>query len=266
MAKGTLCIIGFGNMGSAIVGGLIQSKVYMPSDIHIYDIDSAKRANAKKDGHFVYSSAADVFGKADVVIVAVKPADVKKALAGLDGGSGIELIISIAAGISTEAVEAAAGDIPVIRVMPNTPCMVGAGATVLCRGKNAGETHIKMAKTIMEATGLAVELPEKLMDAVTGLSGSGPAYVALMIESLADGGVKMGLPRETALILAAQTVYGTARMILENNIHPSAMEEMVTSPGGTTIAGIAALEAGAFRSTIMEAVEAAALRSEELGS
>ena len=266
MAKGTLGIIGFGNMGSAIVGGLIQSKVYMPSDIHIYDLDSAKTAKAKKDGHFIHTSITELGSSSDVIIIAVKPADVKQALAGLEGCSGIGLIISVAAGISTAAIESGAGDIPVIRVMPNTPCMVGAGATVISRGKNAGDKHVKRAKTIMEATGLAVELPEKLMDAVTGLSGSGPAYVALMIEAMAYGGVKMGLPRETALILAAQTVYGTAIMILEKNIHPSAMKEMVTSPGGTTIEGIAALEAGAFRSTVMEAVEAAALRSKELGS
>ncbi|MFC1552770.1 pyrroline-5-carboxylate reductase [Candidatus Latescibacterota bacterium] len=261
MAKGTLGIIGFGNMGSAIVGGLIQSKVYMPSDIHVYDLDSAKIAKAKKDGHFIHTSITELGDSSDVIIIAVK-----QALAGLEGRSGIELIISVAAGISTAAIESGAGDIPVIRVMPNTPCMVGAGAIVISRGKNAGDKHVKKAKTIMEATGLAVELPEKQMDAVTGLSGSGPAYVALMIEAMADGGVKMGLPRETALILAAQTVYGTAIMILEKNIHPSAMKEMVTSPGGTTIEGIAALEAGAFRSTVMEAVEAAALRSKELGS
>ncbi len=265
MAQGTLGIIGFGNMGSAIIGGLIGAEMYMPSDIHVYDTDSVKCNAAKKDGHFVSSSSAKVFEKADTVIVAVKPADVLTALTGLKSGAKTGLIISIAAGVTTTSLESAAGDIPVVRVMPNTPCMVGAGATVLCRGKNADDKHITMAKAIMEATGLAVELPEKMMDAVTGLSGSGPAYVALMIEALADGGVKMGLPRETALILAAQTVYGTAIMILEKNIHPSAMKELVTSPGGTTIEGVAALEAGAFRSTVMTAVEASALRSEELG-
>ncbi|MFC1650221.1 pyrroline-5-carboxylate reductase [Candidatus Latescibacterota bacterium] len=266
MAKGTLGIIGFGNMGSAIIGGLIQSNVYMPSDIHIFDVDSAKLAKAKKDGHFIHSSMAELGESSEIIIIAVKPGDVIKALSGLKGSSGIELIISVAAGISTAEIESAAGDIPVIRVMPNTPCMVGAGAIVISRGKKAGDKHIKKAKTIMEATGVVCELPEKHMDAVTGLSGSGPAYVSLMIESLADGGVKMGLPRDTALKLAAQTVFGTAKMILEANIHPSKLKEMVTSPGGTTIEGIAALEAGAFRSTVMEAVEAAALRSEELGS
>jgi pyrroline-5-carboxylate reductase len=265
MAQGTLGIIGFGNMGSAIISGLIGAEMYMPSDIHVYDIDSVKCDTAKQNGHFVHSSASKVFENAETVIIAVKPADVAKALKGLKSGVKTGLIISIAAGVTTASLEIVAGDIPVIRVMPNTPCMVGAGATVLCRGKHAGDTHLNTAKGIMEATGLAVELPEKMMDAVTGLSGSGPAYVALMVEALADGGVRMGLPRETALILAAQTVYGTAVMILEKNIHPSAMKEMVTSPGGTTIEGVAALEAGAFRSTVMEAVEAAALRSKKLG-
>jgi len=150
--------------------------------------------------------------------------------------------------------------------MPNTPCMVGEGAIVISRGTHAGDEHIEKAKKIMGATGYVTELPEKNMDAVTGLSGSGPAYVALMIEALTDGGVKMGLPRTTALKLAAQTVFGTAKMIMQADIHPSRLKEMVTSPGGTTIEGVTVLETGAFRGILIEAVEAATLRSEELGS
>ena len=150
--------------------------------------------------------------------------------------------------------------------MPNTPCMVGAGAIVITRGSKALDDHTKKVKTIMGAIGFVTELPETHMDAVTGLSGSGPAYVAIMIEALTDGGVRMGLPHDTALKLAAQTVFGTAKMILENDIHPSKLRDMVTSPGGTTIEGIAVLEEGAFRGTLIEAVEAATLRSEELGS
>lgn len=266
MSKGTLGIIGFGNMGSAITGGLIQSDVYSPSEIHIYDLDSGKLAEAKKRGHIVHSSIAELGESSQTVIIAVKPGDVVKSLSGLKDCTGVGLIISIAAGISTAAIESAAENIPVIRVMPNTPCLVGAGACVISRGKNAGEEHAEIAKKIMGATGIVCELPEKQMDAVTGLSGSGPAYVALMIEALSDGGVKMGLPRDISHKLAAQTVFGTAKMIMDTGIHPSKLKEMVTSPGGTTITGVAALEAGAFRSTIMEAVEAAALRSEELGS
>ena len=266
MALGTLGIIGFGNMGSAIISGLIKSNIYMPSDIHVYDIDSDKLAGAKKNGYFVHTSIIELVESSGTVILAVKPGDIDKVLNELKDISTIELAISIAAGISTTKIESVLNDIPVIRVMPNTPCMVGEGAVVISRGTNAGEEHIEKTKTIMGATGFVTELPEKHMDAVTGLSGSGPAYVALMIEALTDGGVKMGLPRTTALKLAAQTVLGTAKMIMQADIHPSRLKEMVTSPGGTTIEGVTVLETGAFRGTLIEAVEAATLRSEELGS
>ncbi len=266
MALGTLGIIGLGNMGSAIVGGLIKSNIYMPSDIHVYDIDGDKLAKAKNRGHFVHSSIEELGESSSTIILAVKPKDVEGVLNGLKKISNIELLISVAAGVSTTKIESVLKDIPVIRVMPNTPCMVGAGAIVITKGSKALDKHTGKAKTIMGAIGFVIELPETQMDAVTGLSGSGPAYVALMIEALTDGGVRMGLSRDTALKLAVQTVFGTAKMIIENGIHPSALRDMVASPGGTTIEGIAALERGAFRSTIIEAVEAATLKSQKLGS
>lgn len=266
MALGTLGIIGFGNMGSAIVSGLVKSNIYMPSDIHIYDIDSDKLAKAKNNGHFVHSSIEELGESSGTIILAVKPRDVDGVLNGLKDISNIKLLISVAAGVSTTKIESVMKDIPVIRVMPNTPCMVGAGAIVITKGSKALDEHTKKAKTIMGAIGFVSELPETHMDAVTGLSGSGPAYVALMIEALTDGGVRMGLPRNTALKLSVQTVFGTAKMILQSGIHPSRLRDMVASPGGTTIEGIAALERGAFRGIIIEAVEAATLKSEELGS
>jgi len=266
MALGNLGVIGFGTMGSAIVGGLIQAGVYMPSDIHVYDIDSDKIARAKENGHFVHSSVAQLGASSSTVLLAVKPRDIPDVVKALRGIDTIDLVISIAAGISTELIESVLTDTAVVRAMPNTPCMVGAGAVVISKGTNTREEHIKRTKTILGATGFVTELPETLMDAVTGLSGSGPAFVALMIEALSDGGVKMGLPRQTALKLAVQTVYGTALLIMKNGIHPSKLKDMVSSPGGTTIEGIAVLETGAFRGTVIRAVEAATHRSMELGS
>ena len=265
MTPGTLGIIGFGNMGSAIIGGLIESKAYMPSDIHVFDIDTGRRDRAKKDGHFTHSTVDELVGKAGTVIVAVKPKDIPGALHALEDVKNLSLVISIAAGITTKTIEEILKKTPVIRAMPNTPCMVRAGATVISRGSTADTKHVTQAKKILSATGYVVELPEELMDAVTGLSGSGPAYVALVIEALADGGVKMGLPRNEALRLAAETVRGTAAMILKKGIHPAQLRDMVTSPAGTTIEGLSVLEMGAVRGTVIAAVEAATERSKELG-
>ena len=265
MASGTLGIIGFGNMGSAIIGGLIDSQVYMPSDIHVYDIDPAKREQAKSIGHFSHDTIGALLEKTGTVIIAVKPKDVHGVLHELVKAKDLSLVISIAAGVTTARIEEMLKSAPLVRAMPNTPCMVRAGATVISRGKNAADSHVALAKKILGATGYVAELPEGLMDAVTGLSGSGPAYVALMIEAMSDGGVKMGLPRAEALRLAAETVRGTAEMILAKSMHPAQLRDMVTSPGGTTIEGLAVLEKNAFKSAVMSAVEAAAKRSKELG-
>lgn len=264
MSLGTLGIIGFGNMGSAIVKGLIGAGVFMPSDIHVTDIDKEKLTAARDDGHFTHSSVKELGDSSGNIIIAVKPAYVHGVLEQLRGIDTDKLIISIAAGVSIGAVESVLSKNPVIRVMPNTPCMVGAGASVIVRGSGATNDHVEKAKTILRSVGFVTEVPEKLMDAVTGLSGSGPAYAAIMIDALSDGGVRMGLPRDTALKLAAQTVFGTAKMVLETGIHPAKLRDMVASPGGTTIEGITALEAGAFRASLIYAVEAATLKSKEL--
>ena len=195
----------------------------------------------------------------------MKPKDIPETARNANAQRAVTLAISIAAGVSIETIEGAIAGVPVIRAMPNAACLAGAGTTVIVRGTHAGDSDIEAAKRILGATGYVTELPESLMDAVTGLSGSGPAYVALMIEAMADGGVKMGLPRADALRLAAETVRGTAVLALDKGLHPAQLRDMVTSPGGTTIEGIAALEKGAFRGTVIAAVEAAARRSKELG-
>jgi pyrroline-5-carboxylate reductase len=176
------------------------------------------------------------------------------------------LLVSIAAGVSTATIQSVLGKYPrLIRVMPNTPALVLEGATAIARSGELDTDDLETAQEIFAAVGRVVVLEEELMDAVTGLSGSGPAYVAIVIESLADGGVKMGLDRVTAMTLATQTVLGAARLIAETGVHPGALKDMVSSPGGTTIAGIAALEEGGIRTTFIRAVERATLRSRELG-
>jgi pyrroline-5-carboxylate reductase len=173
-----------------------------------------------------------------------------------------QLVISIAAGITTSYIEKFIADqVPVIRAMPNTPALVGAGATAVCRGRWASEQHRELALAIFGAAGRAVPVPEKLMDAVTGLSGSGPAYMYIIAEALADAGVRMGLPRDVALTLASQTMLGAARMILETGRHPAVLKDMVTTPGGTTIEGLFALEEGGIRAALYRAVENACRRS-----
>jgi len=261
----SLGLVGYGNMGSAILGGLVEAGIIKASEVHVFDIDDGKRDKAVKARYTVHSSLAGMAASSDTVILAVKPKDIAAVASELSGAASVGLVISIAAGVPTSKIEQAVGEKAVVRAMPNTPCMVGAGAIVLSRGQFASDEHIERTSAILGVTGTVTELPETDIDAVTGLSGSGPAYVAVLIDALADGGVKMGLPRQVALDLAAQTVFGTAKMMVEKDLHPAKLKEMVTSPGGTTIAGLAALESGAFRATVMSAVEAAAKRSKELG-
>jgi pyrroline-5-carboxylate reductase len=265
MASVKIGVIGTGNMGSAIVRGLLANGVCVPRDLAVFDADPAKTEAFGNEGLRVAESSEGIGEAAETVIVAVKPSTVAEVLAELSGAPETTLIISVAAGVGIDALEAALPSHPVVRVMPNTPCMVGAGASGVSRGTNARDEHVRRALEIMGALGYAVEVPESLMDAVTGLSGSGPAYVAVMIDALMQGGVRMGIPKPVALRLAAQTVYGAAKMILEKGIEPSALRDMVASPGGTTAEGLMALEASAFRYAVMDAVEAATVRSQELG-
>lgn len=266
MARYRLGIVGYGNMGAAIARGLVSAGVFAAGDMAVYDPFAVACDAARADGLAVLDTSADIGASCDTALVAVKPKMVAGVVDEITATSNRVLIVSIAAGVTLAALEKQSAEKPVIRVMPNTPCQTGAGASAVSRGANATDKDVESALTIMGALGLAVEVPEELMDAVTGLSGSGPAYVALVIDALTDGGVKAGLPRPTALALAAQTVFGAAKMIRDENLTPSALRDMVTSPGGTTIAGVSALESWGVRAAFIDAVEAATERSRELGS
>ncbi len=204
---------------------------------------------------------------ADIIILAVKPQSMGEVLAGVkDLVDKKKLVISIAAGIPISFIEKSLGKkARIVRVMPNTPALVGAGATALAPGDGASSEDLAAATSIFDSIGITVNVKEDLIDAVTGLSGSGPAYFFIIVDSLAKGGVLMGLPRDIAYKLAAQTMLGSAKLALESGKHPMELRDMVTSPGGTTIAGIQALEEGGLRAALMMAVEAATLRSKELG-
>lgn len=265
----TLAVLGAGMMGGAIARGLVRAGAVPAARIRLYDTETerAHRIAAEiGDGTLAVTSTEAALAGADIVLIAVKPpivADVLRAIApGLTPG---HLVISIAAGVGLAAMEALVPpEVPIIRAMPNTPCLIGQGAAALCRGKNAGASHMAQAQALFAAVGQSVEVEEKLMDAVTGLSGSGPAYIYLIIEALIDGAVKLGMPRDKARLLAAQTVMGAAQMVLTSSDHPAQLRDNVTTPGGTTIAGLAALERGGVRIALSDAIEAAARRSKEL--
>ncbi len=264
----TLTFLGAGAMGEALSRGLIAAGLYAPADITFFDIDQKRvQALAESLGARAQSSALDAARGADAILVAVKPQHIESALEDLRAEiSPDQLVMSIAAGVSTARLEACFdGEVPVVRVMPNTPALVGAAATAVCRGRHANAENLAVARGIFEEVGVCVEADEKLLDAVTGLSGSGPAYVFNFIEALADGGVRAGLGRDVAMKLAAQTVMGAARMVLETGEHPGVLKDRVASPGGTTIAGLHELERGGFRGIVMNAVVAASERSRELG-
>ena len=262
-----LGVIGCGKMGTALVAGAIRSNAVTAADVTGVDPVAASRETFGRSTGAAAVAETAVMGVCDVVLLCTKPSDVAHALqqfsAMMDKPA---LVISIAAGITVEALQSAAGCHRVIRAMPNTPALVGHGAAAYCLGQTATRDDADLARSLLASVGMAVEVPERLMDAVTGLSGSGPAYVYLVIDALADGGVRMGLPRADALKLAAQTVLGAAAMVMETGEHPAVLKDMVTSPGGTTIAGIAELERHGLRNALIEAVAAATRRATELGS
>ena len=263
-----LGFVGCGNMGEALVKGLVEASVVPADLILVFDTRNERLADLdRRYGVRCAKSNVELVREADVVLLAVKPQIMAPVLSEISSSlSRRQLVVSIAAGISTATIRAGAGtDLRLIRVMPNTPALVLEGATAIAKGKDLEAGDLETAEEIFGAVGKVVVLDEELMDAVTGLSGSGPAYVAVVIESLADGGVKMGLDRLTAMTLATQTVLGAAKLLLETNLHPGALKDMVSSPGGTSIAGIAALEEGGIRTTFIKAVERATLRSRELG-
>ena len=260
--------IGGGNMAEALVRGLLAGGV-APTAITVSE-PVAERSDFLKTRYNIKAAGdnREVISRSDVVILAVKPqvwGNVHPHLA--DTVSRNVLFITIMAGISTATIEAPFVEkIRVTRVMPNTPALVLEGASAVCAGSHALPGDLPLTRKIFELIGKAYVLDEKLLDAVTGLSGSGPAYVLTFLEALSDAGVKQGLPRDVALGLAAQTVLGTARLLMESREHPAVLREKVTSPGGTTIAGLHAMEQRGFRGAVMDAVEAATLRSMELGA
>lgn len=259
--------IGGGNMAEALIRGLLAAGV-APGRLLAADPLEAKRVYlVDRYGIHTTSDNRAVAKASDILILAVKPQLAAAALAHLHEEIGPEtLLISVMAGVNCDTIEKLfTRPVRLVRVMPNTPALVLQGASGLSRGSDASDDDLALAEAIFSQVGTTCRVDEKLLDAVTGLSGSGPAYVLTFIEALADAGVKNGLPRETALALAAQTVLGTAQLLLQTGDHPAVLRDRVTSPGGTTIAGLHALEKGAFRATTMNGVDAATARSMELG-
>ncbi len=262
-------LIGGGVMGETLLSRLIAQKIYQPSEVLVSEpLLERRNLLAQQYGVQVTADTQAVASTAQVLLLAIKP-QIFTAVAQTLQDVVVTLVakplvISILAGVSLHQLETAFPHLPAIRAMPNTPATVGAGMTAIALGNHTNESHRTTAMQLFAAAGEVVEVPEVLMDAVTGLSGSGPAYVALMVEALADGGVAAGLPRAIALQLALQTVRGTALLLQETGMHPAVLKDRVTSPGGTTIAGIAELERFGFRSALIQAVQAAAKRSQEL--
>jgi pyrroline-5-carboxylate reductase len=268
LATYDLAFIGGGQMATALAAGAIEAGILSEKALLFAEPVAAQREklSASFPGARIVASAIDVLPLAEKVVLSVKPQTVPSVSQALrEAGCGRQLIISIAAGFSLSQLESLLGSTRLIRVMPNTPAQVGAGAAGISAATGASEADVAFVEKLMSAVGLCVRVPDTLMHAVTGLSGSGPAYVYLMIDALSDGGVAQGLPRELATRLAAQTVLGAAQMVLKTGLHPGQLRDSVASPGGTTMAGLRALEKAAVRSGFIEAVAAATERSRELG-
>lgn len=259
-----LGLIGAGNMGGALLRGLLAAGRVKPSDLVFHDPDPGRQEALKNLGIAAVVNNAEVM-HSPVVVLAVKPQILGSVLEEIrDCAEPRHLVISIAAGVPLAVLEEALPESRVIRAMPNTPLMVQAGMTALSPGTRATPEDVSLALDLFRALGRAEVIDETHLDAVTALSGSGPAFVAVFLEALADGAVKMGLSRTLALEFAAQTLLGTARLLLEKNLHPALLKDLVASPGGTTIHGLHALEQGAFRAAVMGAIEAAAWRAQDL--
>lgn len=263
-----LGFLGAGRMAAALARGWVLAGLADAGEVRASDpLPAARAAFEEASGGTTTASNRDVAADSDVLVLAVKPQAMSGLLAEVRSyvGPG-HLVISIAAGTTLRALAEGLGTgRRLVRVMPNTPCLLGASASAYTPGDAATAEDAALVERLLNAVGRAFRVPEQLLDAVTGLSGSGPAYAFVMIEALADGGVRMGLPRDVALALAAQTLLGSARMVLETSQHPGALKDQVASPGGTTIAGLHALERGGLRAALMDAVEAATRRAAELG-
>jgi pyrroline-5-carboxylate reductase len=268
LASHTIGFIGAGNRAEALIRGLVRGG-HVPATSIVASAPRKERLDELKReyGIDVTTRNSEVVQRCGVVVLSVKPQILSKVL--VEVGPQIKagtLVVSIAAGVDTETIEESLTDgVRVVRAMPNTPALVGAGATAVSAGKHASEADLATARAMFDAVGITVELEEGQLDAVTGLSGSGPAYIFLILEALADAGVKVGLSRRNAQRLAAQTVMGSAKLLLETDEHPGKLKDMVTSPGGTAIAGLHTLEEGGLRTTLINAVETATKRARELG-
>lgn len=267
MLQQTIGFIGAGQMARALASGFVKAGLTAPQRLVAADPfePALKEFQEAVSGSRILADNAAVAQAADVVFLATKPQQIRAALSQLKTAADGKLVISIAAGINLDTLAGALGQTRLVRVMPNMPCLIGQSASGFCLGPRTTPADGQLVAQLLSAVGRAFEVEEKLLDAVTGLSGSGPAFVYVIIEALSDGGVRMGLPRDVATALAAQTVRGAAQMVLESGEHPSVLKDRVASPGGTTIAGLQALESGGLRGTLMAAVEAATRRSIELG-
>jgi pyrroline-5-carboxylate reductase len=260
--------LGAGKMATALAQGWIKAGLTVAKDICASDPVSTARDQFSK---ITTANCGDdnsrVVSQSEIVVLAVKPQNMADLLREIKPHvQDKHLLISIAAGITlTQIADAVGSNRRIIRVMPNTPCLVGASASAFAPSSGATAADLQLTERLLNSVGRAVQVPERLLDAVTGLSGSGPAFVAMVIEALSDGGVRMGLPRDLATMLAAQTVLGSAKLLLDTGLHPGQLKDMVASPAGTTIAGLHALEQGGLRAALMDAVEAATKRSIELG-
>ena len=266
MKRQRVAVLGLGKIGSILLDGLL--KAGLPPESEVATVRHAERAQAlaaKRPVPVGTDNRAAVRG-ADVILIAVKPQNVRELLLEIRADvTPAQVVISAAASVPTGFIEDALGaPIPVVRAMPNTPCQVGAGMTGICRGTHAGEAHLDVARQMFDTVGRTVVVDEKHMDAVTGLSASGPAFVYIILESLAEAGVKVGLPRDVATTLAAQTLLGAAKVALDTGDHPALLKDAVTTPAGCTIDGILELEEGKLRVTLIKAVVKATQRAKEL--
>lgn len=260
--------LGAGKMATALARGWRAAGLVSPERVLASDpVPQARQVFQSETALRTTENNREVVASSDLLVLAVKPQAMANLLADIRPAvSTRHLVVSIAAGVTLRQLADGLGsDRRLIRVMPNTPCLVGASASGYAPGETATPEDIALVDRLLNAVGRAFRLPEHLLDAVTGLSGSGPAFVYVMIEALSDGGVRVGLPRDVATALAAQTVFGAAKMVLETGVHPAALKDMVASPGGTTIAGLHALERAGLRAALMDAVEAATARAAELG-
>lgn len=263
-----IAFLGAGNMAGALIKGLLRAEACRPDEVWAVDV-RANRLSELESLHGIRTGKdlAEATRWADVVVLSTKPQVFDRVLPSVGAAVRPEaLVVSVAAGVSAATIEA---HMPrgtrVVRTMPNTPALVDAGATAIAPGSHASDEDVELAQRLFDSVGVTVVFDESLLDAVTDLSGSGPAYIFLIIEALADAGVKVGLHRESAQLLAAQTVLGSAKLLIETGEHPGRLKDMVTSPGGTAIAGLHTLESGGLRTTLIDAVESATNRSRELG-